>query len=695
MHLSRVLAGLLIAVLAQAAEAATEHNPVRRQPTNHQTAPRVERIIVKFRPSAASLQAQAKATQAVQIDEVRSLAARTKLNLKQSRAIASGLHVMQVESVDGVDVLSRLRADAAVEFAEPDGWRYLHATPNDLLFPNQWYLRNEQPAAVDAVSAWDITQGSKGVVIAVIDTGVRFSHPDLRDTTSGRLLPGYDFVSADPGGAFFTANDGDGRDPSPSDPGDWVLETELERAPFACQPTNSSWHGTRVAGVIGALTNNSAGIAGLSWGPWILPVRGIGKCGGYDSDILAAMRWAAGLHVDGVPDNPFPARIVNLSIGALGPCPQSYRSVLAELEERNVLVVASAGNEGGPVGAPANCPGVVGVAGLRHAGTKVGYSSLGPEITISAPAGNCVNIDPGQPCLFSIDTTSNSGTTIPGENIYTDQFNINIGTSFSAPIVSAIAGLMLSANGNLRPRQLIARLKESATPFPVSSDPAVPMCRIPLGPFDVQPTECTCTQETCGAGMANALAAVKAALRPIAAIAVPENVSPGQEVILDASGSSATCTREIVSYSWSVVDDPANGDPEATPISGADTARAMIIAPPSGSITVRLTVTDDAGLTDSADVIVTSTSATTTAPATAGDSPCLEEISFTPPEGSGDDPLPGPGSGGGAGGGAGSGNTGGGGGGGGGGAIDWLALLAMLAAAPLLRRPVRQRLLFQ
>src|SRR5690606_14976738 len=118
----------------------------------------------------------------------------------------------------------------------------------------------------------------------------------------------------------------------------------------------------------------------------------------------------------------------------------------------------SAGNEGGPVSAPANCDGVAAILGLRHAGTKVGFSSLGPEIAVGAPGGNCVDTRPGQPCQFSIDTTSNNGTTVPGGHTYTDKLNFNVGTSFSAPIVSGIAGLMLAANGGLSSQQLLERL---------------------------------------------------------------------------------------------------------------------------------------------------------------------------------------------------------------------------------------------
>ena len=120
----------------------------------------------------------------------------------------------------------------------------------------------------------------------------------------------------------------------------------------------------------------------------------------------------------------------------------------------------SAGNEGTVVSSPGNCPGVAAIAAIRHAGSKVGFSSLGPEVTLAAPGGNCVNIN-GGPCLFSLDTTSNNGTPRPGASRFTDQINSNLGTSFSAPIVSGIAALMLSRNANLSTRQLLDRLRES------------------------------------------------------------------------------------------------------------------------------------------------------------------------------------------------------------------------------------------
>jgi serine protease len=617
-----------------------------------------ERFIVKLRMAPATGSPQ----------QVEAIARHAGLRVISARHIFGGMHVLQVAPGGGsaAQTLARLRADPQVQYAEPDQRRHALSTPDDPLFAGQWYMQDTQPAAVDAVDAWNVTTGNQGVVIAALDTGVRFDHPDLRNASGNRLLPGYDMIGGTGDSGILTANDGDGRDPDASDPGDWISVADTKTALFkSCTVANSSWHGTRVAGILGAISNNGAGIAGMTQSGWVLPVRVLGKCGGYDSDIIAGMAWAAGLTVDGVPSNPYPARILNLSLGAVGACPASYQQVVDQLVTLGVLIVVSAGNEGGPVDAPANCAGVAAIAGLRQIGTKVGYSSLGPEIALGAPAGNCVNTGAGQPCLFSIATTTNTGTTVPVASTYTDETNFNIGTSFSAPIVSGIAGLMLAVNGNLTAGQLIARLQLGATaPFPVN--PSVPMCHTPADSSDLQTTECSCTTDVCGAGMANANGAVLQALRPIAAVSLPAVVSASTSVALDASGSAAACGATVVSYHWAV--DQASGSFPV--IVNPDAAHASVVAPKGAGIyMLSLTVTDDAGRTDTAPVIVTSSTASSAAPANAGDSACLTPVSYSvtsaPASGGGSQTPP-----------AGS-------GGGGGGAVDLLTLLGGLCALVL------------
>src|SRR5579863_1331701 len=376
--------------------------------------PAAERFIVKLRATATSSGREAAQQQ------VGALATRHGLAVVEARHIVSGMHLLRVRSRPGVSstqTLSMLRQDQQVEFAEPEYRRHALSTPDDPLFVDQWYMQDAQPAATNAAAAWNNTTGSDGLVIADIDTGIRFDHPDLRNASANRLLPGYNMISN-----ATVANNSYGRGPDASDPGDWISQSDLKNPLFSnCTVSNSSWHGTRTAGILGAITNNATGIAGMTWQGWIEPVRVLGKCGGYDSDIIAGMAWAAGNSVDGAPANPYPARILNMSLGSVGTCPASYQQMVDELVEEGVLVVVAAGNEGGPVDAPGNCTGVAAVAGLREVGSKVGYSSLGPQVAVSAPAGNCVNTGAGQPCLFSILTTTNSGTTVPQTNTYTSE----------------------------------------------------------------------------------------------------------------------------------------------------------------------------------------------------------------------------------------------------------------------------------
>jgi len=616
------MAALVLASLCATTASAAETNPARTRPKAAEQVS-AQRVIVKFREgSGVATQGTASRESAssttFNTSRITALASRGRFTLKGSRAISSSMHVLQIEPLTGnetaTETLARLNADSDVEYAVLDRRVYPHSTTsNDPLALGQWYLKAVQPSAINAEGAWDITKGSNGVVVAVVDTGVRFDHPDLgRANSFGRLLPGYDFVSADSSNNFMTANDGNARDDDPSDPGDY------------CSPDNSSWHGTRVSGIIGALTNNSTGVAGVMWSGYILPVRVLGRCGGFNSDVLAGIRWAAGLSVAGVPNNPYPARVINVSLGGEGACDSASANVINEVATAGVLVVVSAGNEGGPVDSPANCAGAMGVLGLRAAGTKVGFSSLGPEIALGAPGGNCIN-DTGA-CLFSIDTTTNNGTTTPGTNGYTDQLNFNVGTSFSSPIVSGIAGLMLSVNGNLRASQLISRMKASALPFPTTNEtgsaPAAGACHVPTGAAgDIQGAECSCTTAACGAGMANANGAVLQALRPIAAISVSGIVAAGSNVTLDASGSGAACNHTVASYAWTVTAGTGS-------LSSSNTASTTIQAPAAGTTTVHLVVTDDSGKTDAADINITSTNTSTLAPSTAGNRACLAALTI-------------------------------------------------------------------
>ncbi len=348
-------------------------------------------------------------------------------------------------------------------------------------------------------------------------------------------------------------------------------------------------------------------MTGLGGHVQVLPVRVLGKCGGYDSDIVSGMLWAAGLPVSGVPTNPTPAQVINLSLGGQGPCSQAYQSALTQLSALNVVVVAAAGNTTGlAVESPGNCPGVIAVSALRHVGTKVGYSSIGPEVALSAPGGNCVNTSGS--CLYPIVTTTNSGSTVPVANgsTYTSATNPSLGTSFATPLVAGTVALMLSTKPDLTPAQVTQILKSTAHTFPTPGGSVnTPACQAPT---TTEQDECYCTQSTCGAGMLNAADAVAAAqalvTSPVARVTVlPEAVAVGQPTTLSAADSTVgSGAVNLSSYQWTLLD----GGGIVTALAGDPTSASVSATPTAaGRFTVRLTVTDDQGAQATTDLTLT------------------------------------------------------------------------------------------
>ncbi|MBC7731559.1 MAG: S8 family serine peptidase [Bacteriovorax sp.] len=551
---------------------------------------------------------------------------RLGLALTDGRVLGARSQLVHAEGVSSKDLALRLSAQTDVEYAVVDGRMRALAAPNDPRYAGgqsgtpvvgQWYLRAPNSSsivdatsvlsAINAEAAWAITTGKRSVVVAVLDTGVRPEHPDL----AGKLLPGYDFISN-----AGNANDGDGRDADPTDPGDGVTAADVGTVK-GCKTIDigpSSWHGTQTAGMIGAASNNGIGMASVGHDVMLLPVRVLGKCGGYDSDIQDAMKWAAGIAVPGVPANPNPAKVINLSLGAADTCSAAYIDVLQLVAAQGVVVVAAAGNDGLTVGTPANCPGVIAVAGVRHAGTKVGYSDLGTEIAISAPAGNCVNTTGS--CLYPLLTTSNDGVQAPGASIYTDgDVHITLGTSFSAPLVAGTVALMFSQNELLKPRQILRAIQATARAFPSSGAPAIQI--VTGGPFSTvsactaptsvaQSYECYCTTSTCGAGLLDTGLAVAAPPMVAAGINVGSpNVASGSSTVLDASGSGASGTSLIVDYQWAIT----SGADLASFSSATNAATVTLATKAVGSVTVSLTVKDSAGQSDT-----TTTTLTVSAP---------------------------------------------------------------------------------
>lgn len=575
------------------------------------------RVIVKFKDDASTLRSAPLSGTVVRADaasvlqsRANALASRAGKTLTAGRAISDRAQVMMAKGLDSEALARALSADPQVAYAVPDRRRTRLAPPNDPLYgpsigvsplSGQWYLKAPTAsvtAGINAPLAWDVASGA-GVVVAVLDTGVRLDHPDL----AGQFLPGQDMVHD-----TVVANDTNGWDTDASDPGDWVTSAEAATSKFqGCSVADSSWHGTQVSGLIAALSNNGNGMAGVATGSKLLPVRVLGKCFGYDSDIIAGMRWAAGRAVVGAPSNANPARVINMSLGGDDACNTAYADAVAEITAAGSVIVAAAGNSSGhALGVPANCTGVIAVAGVRHTGTKVAFSDVGPNVTVSAPGGNCVS-DVGE-CQYPILSTTNTGKTVPvagaAGGTYTNGTNYAVGTSFSAPLVSGTVALMMSVNPSLTPAQAIEVLKATARPFPATGAAAdVPSCRAPTG---VDQYECYCTNQTCGAGMLDVNAAVRAAAAGATAgfldavIAVsPAMPDPKQVVTLSSSGSQVSAGRTVQSRTWSIVD----GGGIVSGFQGSNTGESVVVVPSSvGRFVVRLTVQDDLGQSDSTDL---------------------------------------------------------------------------------------------
>lgn len=449
----------------------------------------------------------------------RTLGGTTVMALGEARTLASlddlARALEQVPGVRHADAVRRVAPQA-------------RSAPNDPLYGRQWALE-----AVGARSAWDLGTGSGDVTVAVVDTGI-LPHPDL----AGRLLPGYDFI-----GDAEAARDNDGRDPNPRDEGDWISDGDCGGA----RGQDSFFHGLFVAGIVGANGNNGTGIAGLDWAAKILPVRTLGKCGGTFEDVLAGVLWASGAPVAGVPANPHPARVINLSLGGPGACAAAIQEAIDDALAQGAVIVASAGNESDNAEdfAPGNCSGVVNVAALGRTGARASYSNWGARVDLSAPGGDID--DDG-----AMVSTHNAGTTVPGEPNYA----LAIGTSFAAPMVSGTVSLMLARNANLTAGQVLSILQGTSADFPPGTG---------------------CVPGFCGTGMLDAGAAVASTVPasvnlPPGAAAVVEfydpvldhyfvSADPGEIALLDAGGGRWRRTGGVF-YAWS---DPAAAPAGATP----------------------------------------------------------------------------------------------------------------------------------
>ncbi|AWH28152.1 MULTISPECIES: S8 family peptidase [Stenotrophomonas] len=407
-----------------------------------QSAPTHQRFIVKYREGSAPVAnttalASSLKTAAAGLSSSQGRA----LGLQEVRKLAIGPTVVKTDrALDQAEselLMRKLAADPNVEYVEVDQIMRPTLVPNDARLSEQWGFGTSN-ASINVRPAWDKATGT-GVVVAVIDTGIT-SHPDL----NANILPGYDFISD-----AAMARDGGGRDSNPNDEGDWYAANECGAGYPA---SNSSWHGTHVAGTIAAVTNNSTGVAGTAFNAKVVPVRVLGKCGGYTSDIADAIVWASGGTVSGVPANANPAEVINMSLGGSGSCSTTYQNAINGAVGRGTTVVVAAGNSNTNVSSavPANCPNVIAVAATTSAGARASFSNYGTGIDVSAPGANILS-------------TLNTGTTVPASASYAS-YN---GTSMAAPHVAGVVALMQSvAPSPLSPAQVESILKSTARALP-------------------------------------------------------------------------------------------------------------------------------------------------------------------------------------------------------------------------------------
>ncbi|MGI0119141.1 S8 family peptidase [Zooshikella sp. RANM57] len=437
------------------------------------------RIIIKFKtPKNNKKNTSPAVTNKVQIESALSML--RGFQAKPLRHTSNGAQVYSLGEtldIDTVEALAnQISNDSRIEYAEPDYILTKQETPNDARYSEQWNYYDTQ-GGINLPEAWNITKGNSKTTVAIIDTGL-VKHPDIE---TKRILPGYDFISD-----AWTANDGDGRDDNPLDTGDAINAGECGRNsqgnPVPAKDQPSSWHGTHVAGIIAASGNNQQGIVGIAWKSSILPIRVLGKCGGYTSDIADGIRWAAGLNVLDVPDNQYPAHVINMSLGGKHACSRTYQNAINDAISQGTSVIVAAGNSADDASqyTPANCKGVISIAATNRKGDMSYYSNYGQSVDVAAPGGETRIVINGH---VQQQTYNGILSTIEGGYAFYQ------GTSMAAPHVAGLAALMYSVNPKLTPAETKQILKETAKPFSANA----PLCK----------------KYDCGAGIIDAGAAVK------------------------------------------------------------------------------------------------------------------------------------------------------------------------------------------
>ncbi|MER6127624.1 S8 family serine peptidase [Streptomyces sp. NPDC001795] len=455
-------------------------------------------------------------------EDIGTAAAKTGEKLSYKRRLGIGAALVSLGGVqpakDVAKVMNQLRADSDVSYVVPDSQvptsddtPRLDAAAGNASLPSdgtdyaskQWNL-SDPKVGMDVPDAWRTSTG-KGVTVAVLDTGIT-KHSDL----DANVVPGPDFISDND-----DANDGDGRDSDPSDPGDFAKAGQCPVDEATSQ--TSSWHGTHIAGIVAAL-DNGKGTVGVAPDAKLQPIRVLGSCITPDSDIIDAITWASGGSVPGVPDNSTPAKVINMSLGSEGPCTPPMQSAVDQAVQRGSTIVVAAGNQGsrrGPQDAHnfdwASCNHVITVAATDRKGDRAFYSNFG-SVTVAAPGGDTTGTPEN-----GILSTSNSGQTAPAA----ENYRFEMGTSQATAHISGLAALMLSVNPELTPAEIATTIQANARPIPG-----------------------TC-EGGCGAGLADAAKTVEAVAKGDSSAATDSPVTPPSDSPSDSPSDAPSSPASL------------------------------------------------------------------------------------------------------------------------------------------------------
>jgi subtilisin family serine protease len=355
-----------------------------------------------------------------QIDKKARVKERKKLGLGSKDLKMKNIELLKTDTASVKELQQLYSSLPEVEYAAPNYKARAFAVPNDSRYGQQWSLTN-----IQADKAWDLTKGNSQTIVAVIDSGIDYTHEDLGGNGIGhqfnqKVVSGYDFVN----------NDND--------------------------PYDDFGHGTHVAGTIAALTDNNKGVSGVNWNTKLMAVKVLDSGGVGDFALTAqGINYAA---ANG-------AKVINLSLGGAGFCSQVpyLQDSITYARSQGTTVVVAAGNSGQDAGldTPGNCDGVITVGAVGPTNTKAYYSNYGSTVDIAAPGGDSsICSRPSSLCEVLSTWPQN-------------QYEILQGTSMATPHVSGVVSLMLAINPNLTPDQIETMLKASADPL--NTDPNFPI----------------------------------------------------------------------------------------------------------------------------------------------------------------------------------------------------------------------------